>query len=94
MLPPAPPKDTNDLWQFSTEPRPDFSAYENTYFVPNTLQVRECNDCFQRGETGCKQCFGKGEEACQNCLGSGTQSCLYCKGWKKSPASAAGAKAE
>lgn len=83
VLPPAPPKDTNDLWQFSTEPRPDFSAYENTYFVPNTLQVRECNDCFQRGETGCKQCFGKGEEACQNCLGSGTQSCLYCKGLEK-----------
>lgn len=83
VLPPAPPKDTQDLWQFPSEPRPDFTPYENTYFVPNTLQTRECNECFQRGETGCKQCFGKGEEACQNCLGSGTQSCLYCKGLEK-----------
>ena len=83
VLPPAPPKDTQDLWQFPSEPRPDFSPYENTYFVPNTLQMRECNECFQRGETGCKQCFGKGRKPAKTVLGPARSPVCIARGWRK-----------
>ncbi len=79
----APPKDPIDPWQFPSEARPDFAAHADTYFVPETLQFRDCDECYQKGESGCRQCFGKGEEACPSCLGGGTQKCFYCKGLER-----------
>ena len=72
-----------DLWAYPSEIRPDFAPHADTYFVPGSLQIKDCNDCFQKGESGCKGCAGKGVESCSVCLGAGHQSCVFCKGAEK-----------
>jgi hypothetical protein len=77
------PSGALDIWSFPSEDRADFTPHADTYFLPGTLQVEDCRDCFQKGETGCKTCMGKGAEACPTCLGAGRQSCVFCKGSEK-----------
>jgi hypothetical protein len=82
---PSSPAGIPDLWSFPSEERLDFTPHADSYFLPGTLHVEDCRDCFQRGETGCKVCLGKGVEACPTCLGAGRQPCVYCKGTEKVP---------
>jgi hypothetical protein len=84
-LSPISPAGIPDLWSFPSEERLDFNPHADSYFLPGTLHVEDCRDCFQRGETGCKACLGKGVEACPTCLGAGRQPCVYCKGTEKVP---------
>ncbi|MBK8871324.1 MAG: hypothetical protein IPN19_09835 [Elusimicrobia bacterium] len=72
-----------ELWAHPSETRSDFSPHSDTYFVAGSLQIKECNDCFQKGESGCKACAGKGVESCSVCLGAGHQTCVFCKGAEK-----------
>jgi hypothetical protein len=72
-----------DLWSYPSETRSDFTPHADNYFVPGSLQIKECNDCFQKGESGCKACAGKGMESCSVCLGAGHQPCVFCKGAEK-----------
>jgi hypothetical protein len=74
-----------DLWSFPSEERMDFTLHADSYFLPGTLSVEDCRDCFQQGETGCKPCLGKGVESCPTCMGVGRQPCVYCKGSEKVP---------
>ncbi|MBL0058590.1 MAG: hypothetical protein IPP35_05695 [Elusimicrobia bacterium] len=72
-----------DVWKYPSEERLDFSPHADTYFLPGTLQVEDCRECYQRGESSCKACLGKGDESCSTCLGAGSQTCGHCKGLEK-----------
>lgn len=83
VVPAAPAGAVPDLWASPSETRADFAAHADTYFIPGSMQVKDCHDCFQKGESGCKACSGKGFESCPGCLGAGHQSCVFCKGAEK-----------
>ncbi|MBK8576573.1 MAG: hypothetical protein IPN90_13165 [Elusimicrobia bacterium] len=80
---PDEPSSAPDIWTFPSEERPDFTPHTDTYFLPSSLQVEDCRECYQKGELGCKACMGKGVESCPTCLGAGRQSCVFCKGSEK-----------
>ena len=55
-IPPSPaaaPQGVSDVWSFPSEERGDFAPHSDTYFLPNTLHVEDCRDCYQKGELGC-----------------------------------------
>ena len=79
------PREKINVWDYPSEPPLDFQVRREVHLVSPTIQKRDCQDCFKKGQTNCRTCFGKGQSACTACLGAGSQACDLCKGVGRSP---------